>query len=55
MLSTRIAVEMAKTLGFSVGGLVEGVGGLGLDALEGSGKAAGGIGSALKSLIPKRR
>ena len=44
---------MAKALGFSVGGLVEGVGGLGLDALEGSGKAAGGIGSALKKLIRK--
>jgi hypothetical protein len=53
MLSTRVAVEMAKALGFSVGGLVEGVGGLGLDALEGSGKAAGGIGSALKKLIRK--
>ena len=55
MLSTRVAVQMAKALGFSVGGLVEGIGGLGLDALEGSGKAAGGIGSALKKLMPKRR
>jgi hypothetical protein len=54
MLSTRIAVEMAKALGFSVGGLVEGAGGLGFDALEGSGKAAGGLGSALKKLFPKR-
>lgn len=51
MLSTRVAVEVAKVLGFSVGGLVEGVGGIGLDTLEGAGKAAGGLGSALKKLI----
>jgi hypothetical protein len=54
MLSTRIAVQVAKTLGFSVGGLVEGVGGIGLDTLEGAGKAAGGIGSALKKLFPRK-
>ena len=55
MFATRVAVEMAKALGFNVGGLVEGAGGLGLDALEGSGKAAGGIGDALKKLFPKRK
>jgi len=55
MLSTRIAVELAKQLGFSVGGLVEGVGGLGLESLKGADKAAGKIGSALRELIPHRK
>jgi hypothetical protein len=55
MLATRIAVQVASQLGLSVGGLVEGVGGLGIDGLEGAGKAAGGIGSALRKLIPKRK
>jgi len=55
MFSTRIAVQLAKELGFSVGGLVEGIGGLGLEGVEGAGKAAGGIGSALRKLIPGRR
>ncbi len=55
MLSTRIAVELAKQLGFGVGGLVEGVGGLGLEGLKGAGKAAGGIGSTLRKLIPHRK
>ncbi len=52
MLATRIAVQLAKVLGFSVGGLVEGIGGLGHEGLEGVGKAAGGIGSALRKLLP---
>jgi uncharacterized protein involved in outer membrane biogenesis len=51
-LSTRIAVQLAKELGFSVGGLVEGIGGLGVEGLNGADKAAGGIGSALRKLIP---
>ena len=55
MLSTRIAVQLAKELGFNVGGLVEGVGGLGLEGVEGARKAAGGIGSALRKLIPGRK
>ena len=55
MLSIRIAVELAKQLGFSVGGLVEGVGGLGLESLKGADKAAGKIGSALRELIPHRK
>jgi hypothetical protein len=55
MLSTRIALQLAKELGFSVGGLVEGVGGLGLEGLKGADKAAGGIGSAMRKLIPQRR
>ena len=55
MLSTRIALQLAKELGFSVGGLVEGVGGLGLEGLKGADKAAGGIGSALRKLLPQRR
>jgi hypothetical protein len=55
MLTTRVAVEVAKALGFSVGGLVEGIGGIGIDTLEGAGKAAGGLGSALRELIPKRK
>jgi uncharacterized protein involved in outer membrane biogenesis len=55
MFATRIAVGLAKELGFSVGGLVEGIGGLGLDGIEGAGKAAGGVGSALRKLIPRRK
>jgi hypothetical protein len=55
MFTTRIAVQFAKELGFSVGGLVEGLGGLGLEGVEGTGKAAGGIGSALRKLIPGRK
>lgn len=55
MLSTRIAVQLAKELGFSIGGLVEGVGDLGLEGIKGADKAAGGIGSALRKLIPHGR
>jgi hypothetical protein len=55
MFATRIAVQLAKQLGFSVGGLVEGIGGLGLEGVEGAGKAAGGVGSALRKLIPSRK
>ncbi len=55
MFATRIAVQLAKELGLSVGGLVEGIGGLGLEGVEGAGKAAGGIGSALRRLIPSRK
>jgi uncharacterized protein involved in outer membrane biogenesis len=55
MFATRVAVQLAEELGFSVGGLVEGVGGLGLEGVEGAGKAAGGIGSALRKLIPSRK
>ena len=55
MFATRIAVQLAQALGFSVGGLVEGIGGLGLEGVQGAGKAAGGIGSALRKLIPSRK
>lgn len=55
MLATRVAVLVAKELGFSVGGLVEGVGDLGLEGLKGADKAAGGIGSALRKLVPHRK
>jgi hypothetical protein len=55
MLATRIEVQLAKELGFSVGGLVEGIGGLGHEGLEGADKAAGGIGSALRRLMPDRK
>jgi hypothetical protein len=47
-LATRVAVEIAKQLGVSVGGLVEGIGGLGAGGLEGVEKAAGKIGDALR-------
>lgn len=52
--STRVAVALAKELGLGVGGLVEGTLGLGLEGLEGAGKAAGGVGSALRRLAPRR-
>lgn len=51
--STRIAVALAKELGVSVSGLVEGTVGLGLEGLEGAGRAAGGIGSKLRKLVPR--
>ena len=54
VFGTRIAVALADVLGLSVQGLVEGVGGLGGDSLEGVDKAARGLGSALKGLLPKR-
>jgi hypothetical protein len=54
-ISTRVAVALAEELGVSVGGLVGGTLGLGREALEESGRAAGGIGSALERLLPKRR
>ena len=50
-LSTRIAAGLAGQLGVSVKGLVEGVGGLGEKGVEGVGKAAGGIGSAVKDIF----
>jgi len=54
VFGTRIAVALADALGLSVKGLVEGVGGLGGESLEGVDKAARGLGSALKGLLPKR-
>ncbi|HTM08612.1 MAG TPA: DUF748 domain-containing protein [Verrucomicrobiae bacterium] len=50
-LSTRIAAGLAGQLGVSVKGLVEGVGGLGEKGVEGVGKAAGGIGGAIKDIF----
>ena len=50
-LSTRIATSLAGSLGVSVKGLVEGVGGLGEKGVEGVGKAAGGIGSTIKDIF----
>jgi hypothetical protein len=55
VFGTRIAVALAESLGISVGGLVEGVGGLGGKSLEQAGKAARGLGSALKDLIDRPR
>ncbi|HTY17775.1 MAG TPA: DUF748 domain-containing protein [Myxococcota bacterium] len=52
---TRIAVSMAETLGLSVRGLVEGVGKIGGQSIEGVGKAARGVGSTLKGLLPRPR
>jgi hypothetical protein len=54
-LGTRIAVSMAETLGLSVRGLVEGVGKIGGQSIEGVGKAARGVGSTLKGLVPRPR
>jgi hypothetical protein len=53
-VSTRLAVALAKELGFSVGGLVEGTLGIGAEGLRGAGEAAEGVGSALKKLLPRR-
>jgi uncharacterized protein involved in outer membrane biogenesis len=50
-LSTRIAAGLAGQLGVSVKGLVEGVGGLGEKGVEGVGKAAGGIGGAIRDMF----
>jgi hypothetical protein len=52
-MSTRIGVALAKELGLSVGGLVEGTLGIGREGLEGAGKAANGVGSALRHLLPR--
>jgi hypothetical protein len=52
---TQLAAAMADTLGVSVRGLVEGVGSLGGEALQGAEKATKGIGSALKGALEKRR
>src|SRR5262249_31487701 len=54
VVGTRIAVALADALGISVKGLVEGVGGLGGESLEGVDKAARDLGSALKGVLPKR-
>jgi len=51
--ATRIAVALAEDLGLSVSGLVEGTIGLGLDGLEGAGRAAGGVGGLLRKLAPR--
>jgi hypothetical protein len=53
-IATRVAVALAEELGVSVGGLVEGTLGLGREALDDSGRAAGGLGSALERLLPRR-
>jgi len=50
-LSTRIAAGMAGQLGVSIKGLAEGVGALGGKGVEGVGKAAGGIGSAVRDMF----
>jgi uncharacterized protein involved in outer membrane biogenesis len=50
-LSTRIAAGVAGQLGVSIKGLAEGVGTLGGKSAEGVGKAAGGIGSAVRDLF----
>jgi hypothetical protein len=53
-MSTRIGVALARELGLSVGGLVEGTVGIGSQGLEGAGKAANGVGSALlRRLLPR--
>jgi hypothetical protein len=51
--ATRVAVALAEDLGLSVSGLVEGTIGLGLDGLEGAGRAAGGVGWLLRKLAPR--
>lgn len=51
--ATRVAVALAEDLGLSVSGLVEGTIGLGLDGLEGAGRAAGGVGGLLRKLAPR--
>ncbi len=51
--STRLAVALAKELGVSVGGLVEGTIGIGREGVHGAGEAAQGIGSALKKMLPR--
>ena len=53
VFATRVAIAMAEGLGISVQGLVEGVGEIGGQSLEGVGKAARGVGSTLKSLLPR--
>ena len=50
-LSTRIAAGLAGQLGFSLKELGEGVGRLGQKGAEGIGKAAGGIGSAVRDMF----
>jgi hypothetical protein len=51
---TRIAIALAKELGVGVEGLVEGTLGLGIQSLEGAGKASGSVGSALRKVFPGR-
>jgi Domain of Unknown Function (DUF748) len=56
-LSTRLAFSLAKTLGVSLGGLVEGAGRLGQKGGEAAGDAAKGMGGAIRDLFegkPKR-
>jgi hypothetical protein len=53
-IATRVAVALANELGVSVGGLVEGTLGIGREALEGSSRAAGSLGTALERLLPRR-
>jgi hypothetical protein len=51
-MATRVGVAVAKELGISVGGLVEGTLGIGREGLEGAGGAARGVGEALRRMIP---
>ena len=54
-IATRVAVALASELGVSVGGLVGGTLGIGREALEGSGRAPGGLGTVvLERLLPRR-
>ncbi|RIL07413.1 MAG: hypothetical protein DCC71_03025 [Proteobacteria bacterium] len=53
-VGTRVAVALAKELGVSVGGLARGTLGLGIEGVEGAGRAASGVGAALKRLLPGR-
>ena len=51
VLATRIAASLAETLGLSIRGLAEGVGGLGRKGAEAVGETAKGLGGALRQLF----
>lgn len=57
-LGTRLAYSLAKTLGVSIGGLVEGVGSLGVKGGQAAGEAVKGVGGAILDLLegePERK